>query len=773
MMILPVYNTIVLPDVQYHLLLNILSDEEINKLKSESKVTLLPIKASKQRDEINKEDFYEIGVKADIEFVEENDEGILLVANTKDKVKMLNINVTDTIIQGEFVKIQEIIDVSQEGEQELFDFIKKVAIEMASSVQGGEHAIRYSQKWKTVNEWISVIGQYIGMSVEEKYSLLETESYKQRGVLISESILKFKGTLELRADLTKRYNDTQGNAYKEAALHKQIDLLQRELDDLNPENKSDEVKFRDKIEQAGMPKESEKEVKRVLNRFKQESPNGHEYSSLYDYLDFVTSLQWKAPKSQKLDLSKARQILNKQHYGLDKVKERILQHLAVMSLKKKQTGSIVLLVGSPGTGKTSMGKSIAQSLNREYVRISLGGVRDEAEIRGHRRTYVGAMPGRIMEGIKRAGVMNPVMVLDEIDKLYSGHNGDPASALLEVLDPEQNNTFTDHYMNVPYDLSNVLFICTANTLDSIPKPLLDRMEVLNLSGYTPLEKFHIAKEHLLKRAMEDTGVSPDTLTVTDEAIEKVIANYTMEAGVRGLKKQLDKLCRQSAVKIIEENAEKIVIEASDLAAMLGKKASSHDKILQKKIPGVVTGLAWTPVGGEILFIETTAMNGTGQVNITGQLGDVMKESASISISLVKTLFNNEKFIYKDKDVHIHVPSGAVPKDGPSAGITLFTALVSLVTGIPVSTEIAMTGEISLRGQVLPIGGLPEKLMAAERAGIKKVLIPLENKEDLTDVPDEIKNKLEIVTVDTIEDVVHHAMNIKLPTKEKPLLQKIC
>lgn len=770
MKIIPVYNTIILPDVQYHLLLDILSEEEKSSLKEEETVLLLPLKEVKQRDEIEAEDFYDLGVLARIQEVKEIEEGIIFKIETIKKVKTENLIVTENYIEADYEILEEKSDITPEGEQELFEFIKKTATEIALYFPQGERVLEHMQRWSTLNEWISVLGQYTGLSVPEKYALLKTDSVKERGTMISDNLIKLKATLDLQADLKKRYQDTQGSAYKEAAIHKQIELLQQELDSMNPEEKSEEDRFEEKIEQAGMSEDVKKEVSRVLKRFKQESPSGHEYSSLYDYLDFVTGLSWKNDGVQKIDLSKARKVLNEQHYGLNKIKDRILQHLAVMSLKEEQTGSILLLVGAPGTGKTSMGKSIAEALGREYVRISLGGVRDEAEIRGHRRTYVGAMPGRIMDGIRRAGVMNPVMVLDEIDKLSSGYNGDPASALLEVLDPEQNNTFTDHYMNVPYDLSNVLFICTANTLETVPRPLLDRMEILELSGYTPIEKFHIAKEHLLPRAIKDAGIDSSRLFLTDKVIEKIISEYTMEAGVRGLKKQLDKLCRQAAVKMVEEDFGNVVVTEEELPVMLGKKASRHDRILHNHIPGIATGLAWTQAGGEILFIETTAMNGTGKINITGQLGDVMKESAAISASLVKSIFVNEKLDFHDKDLHIHVPSGAVPKDGPSAGITLTTALVSLVTGIPVNPELAMTGEISLRGQVLPIGGLPEKLMAAERAGVKKVLIPYENREDLDEVPEEIKNKLEIVPVDTIEDVLTEALNIHLPVKEKqPLL----
>lgn len=490
---------------------------------------------------------------------------------------------------------------------------------------------------------------------------------------------------------------------------------------------------------------------------KQEGKDSHEYGLLYDYLDFVTSLSWKNTENPKIDLSEAEKILDEDHYGLKKVKERIIQQIAVMILNKKQTGSILLFVGAPGTGKTSIGQSIARALHREYVRISLGGIRDEAEIRGHRRTYVGAMPGRIMEGMKRSGVMNPVMVLDEVDKLAKDYSGDPGSALLEVLDPEQNHTFTDHYMNVPYDLSNVLFVCTANTTDTIPEPLLNRMEVIQFPGYTAVEKASIARKHLLPREMKSMGIKAQNLKVTDEAILRIIEEYTAEAGVRGLKKQLSTLCRYAAVMLVKGEQKSITVSAKRLPEFLGRNRIHHDQVLEKSVPGVVTGLAWTQAGGEILFIETALTKGSGNVQITGQLGEVMQESAQIAITLAKRMFPKEAEKLKESDLHIHVPSGAVPKDGPSAGITLVTALSSLLTGRCVNTKLAMTGEISLRGGVMPIGGLPEKLMAAQRAGVQKVLIPWDNREDLEDVAEEVKQELEIIPVKSIEEVLDLAM----------------
>ena len=410
-------------------------------------------------------------------------------------------------------------------------------------------------------------------------------------------------------------------------------------------------------------------------------------------------------------------------------------------------------MGAPGTGKTSIGKSIAKALGRKYVRVSLGGVRDEADIRGHRRTYLGAMPGRIMDGIHKAGVSNPVMVLDEVDKLSSSYNGDPAAALLEVLDPEQNNSFTDHYMNVPYDLSDVLFICTANTTDSIPAPLLNRMEVIQYQGYTPREKFEIGKRHLMKKALKNVGLQPENVELSDEALESIISDYTREGGVRGLKKRLDTLCRIAAVHLVRGKGEKITVGKEDLQEYLDMNPLHHRAVEEKGRAGVVTGLAWTAVGGEILFIETLATKGEGKLTITGQLGNVMKESAQIAISLVKSMFPEKASFFKENDLHIHVPDGATPKDGPSAGVTLTVALSSLVTGQAVCPQIAMTGEVSLEGKVNPIGGLPEKLMAAERAGVKTVLIPKANVDDLRDVPEEVKDKLEIRPVENVDEAL--------------------
>ena len=773
MLVIPIYNTIILPDVQYNLEPDSLTDREKSTLKVEDTVILLPLKEEKTREELRAEDFYPIGLTGVIKGIRNADGDLIMAVRTELKVKVVNLVANREVLNAEYEIIYDEADIDEREQRAVFNMVLENLAQISSYFQWGSWAMRFSEKLDNVNEVISIVGPYTDLTVEEKYAMLETDSLMERYHLISEAMLKYKDLVELQVDINKKIQDKQGDNYRESMIRRQIDLLNDELAEYNQDELSDVKRLEGKIEEAGFPEEVKDEIDRVFNKFRQMGSDDHEYGSTLEYLEFVTALSWKSEEEQEIDIKKAKEILNKSHHGLKKPKERVIEQIAVMALKKQNAGSIILFTGAPGTGKTSMGKAIAEALGRKYIRISLGGIKDEAEIRGHRRTYVGAMPGRIMESIKRSGVNNPVIVLDEIDKLgYGSFNGDPESALLEVLDPEQNVTFTDHYMNVPYDLSKVLFICTANSIDEMSEPLLDRMEIIELSGYTAEEKFHIAKEHLMSKSLEETGLLKKNIGISDTVLKNIIANYTMEAGVRGLKKQIDKLMRQAAVKILEKEVEKVVIKKDDLPKLLGNKKALHDKVLKHNIPGVVTGLAWTQAGGEILFIETTAFAGTGQIVITGQLGDVMKESATIAVNLVKSLLFEKKIDFRDKDIHIHVPSGSVPKDGPSAGITMFTAIISLVLGIKVDSLLAMTGEISLRGQVLPIGGLPEKLMAAERAGIKKVLIPLSNKEDLTDVPESTKKSLEIVLVDTVTDVAKEALGLSFYPNNKGFFKDI-
>lgn len=773
MLVIPIYNTIILPDVQYNLEPDSLTDREKSTLKVEDTVILLPLKEEKTREELRAEDFYPIGLTGVIKGIRNTDGDLIMAVRTELKVKVVNLVANREVLNAEYEIIYDEADIDEREQRAVFNMVLENLAQISSYFQWGSWAMRFSEKLDNVNEVISIVGPYTDLTVEEKYAMLETDSLMERYHLISEAMLKYRDLVELQVDINKKIQDKQGDNYRESMIRRQIELLNDELSEYNQDELSDVKRLEGKIEEAGFPKDVKDEIDRVFNKFRQMGSDDHEYGSTLEYLEFVTALSWKSEEEQEIDIKRAKEILNKSHHGLKKPKERVTEQIAVMALKKQNAGSIILFTGAPGTGKTSMGKAIAEALGRKYIRISLGGIKDEAEIRGHRRTYVGAMPGRIMESIKRSGVNNPVIVLDEIDKLgYGSFNGDPESALLEVLDPEQNVTFTDHYMNVPYDLSKVLFICTANSIDEMSEPLLDRMEIIELSGYTAEEKFHIAKEHLMSKSLEETGLLRKNIGISDSVLKSIIANYTMEAGVRGLKKQIDKLMRQAAVKILEKEVEKVVIKKVDLPKLLGNKKALHDKVLKHNIPGVVTGLAWTQAGGEILFIETTAFAGTGQIVITGQLGDVMKESATIAVNLVKSLLFDKKIDFRDKDIHIHVPSGSVPKDGPSAGITMFTAIISLVLGIKVDSLLAMTGEISLRGQVLPIGGLPEKLMAAERAGIKKVLIPLSNKEDLIDVPESTKKSLEIVLVDTVTDVAKEALGLSFYPNNKGFFKDI-
>lgn len=750
MVIQPIYNILFLPDVTYHFKKEFFTENASEQLEVGSELLFAFLRNEDDAEELDADHICPVGISARVEAFGDDDSVQIC---TLERVDLSDVEVENGQILAEASIRAEVDDYTAEEEKAQFLRLRAALLKFVQGYQWGMWARSFILHRKNMYDLGSALSEYLNISPEEKYAIVETDSRRERCTLIEAAINEFMEVAKVSTEAKEAQKDDQEQLYREAAIKKQISYLQKELDELHPENISDTRKFEKKIEESGMNDEARKEAEKVLNRMKQEGKDSHEYGLLYDYLDFMTSLDWKAPQFTPIDLDRAEQILDEDHYGLKKVKERIIQQLAVMALNRKQYGSILLFVGAPGTGKTSIGQSIARALGREYVRISLGGIRDEAEIRGHRRTYIGAMPGRIMEGIKRSGVSNPVIVLDEVDKLAKDYGGDPASALLEVLDPEQNSTFTDHYMNVPYDLSNVLFVCTANSLDTIPEPLLNRMEVINFSGYTAVEKYQIARRHLLPKALDAMGIKKNALKVTDGAIRRIIDEYTMESGVRDLKKLINTLCRTAAVQLVKNEGTTLTVTKTNLEKYLGKKQLHHERKLSSPEPGVVTGLAWTRAGGEILFIESKLIPGKGKMIITGQLGDVMKESIQIALSLVKSLYPKESKVLDDHDLHIHVPAGAVPKDGPSAGITLTTALASLLTGKKVSPEYAMTGEVSLRGGVMPIGGLPEKLMAAQRAGITKVLIPADNEQDLDDVADEVKNKLEIIPVKKVTEVL--------------------
>jgi ATP-dependent Lon protease len=751
MTVIPVYNVLVLPHSNTYFQTATFRALAGDKTQQGDDIIFVILRKEQALNEITKDSFYPIGVAGTVQEISQ--EGYVVI-KTEDRVNLDEIIIhEDHSIEVSGSRLYDVMDLDPEESHVKLQKIKEDFKELASRFRWGSVMQTYIDQYTTIEEAAAILSPWLTISNEERYNVLKEDRQSVRFKMLEKIIYEYIEVTKVTTDAQSAQQEDYQKLYREQALKKQIDYLQKELDEMHPEQVSDVRKFELKIQESGMNEDAKKEATKVLNRLKNDGQNSAESGMLYDYLDFVTNLSWKKEPAKTIDLDAAQKILDEDHYGLKKVKERIIQQIAVMNLKKSQSGSILLFVGAPGTGKTSIGKSIAKALGREYVRVSLGGVRDEADIRGHRRTYIGAMPGRIMDGISKAGVSNPVMVLDEVDKLSSSYNGDPASALLEVLDPEQNNTFTDHYMNVPYDLSDVLFICTANTLDTIPAPLLNRMEVIQFQGYTSTEKFQIAKRHLIPKSLKGVGLTPEQVEISDDALDAIISDYTREAGVRGLKKRLDTLARIAAVRSVRGEGETVQVTKDELREYLDMSPLPHQQVKDSSKPGVVTGLAWTQVGGEILYIETLFTKGSGKLIITGQLGDVMKESVQIAVSLVKSMYPEQAEMFEKNDLHIHVPDGATPKDGPSAGITMATAIASFVSGNAVDPHIAMTGEVSLEGTVNPIGGLPEKLMAAQRAGVTRVFIPKDNVNDLRDVAEEVKSKLEIIPVTTVEEVL--------------------
>ncbi|GAB4373732.1 MAG: endopeptidase La [Acidobacteriota bacterium] len=618
-----------------------------------------------------------------------------------------------------------------------------------------------------------LVASVLPIPVAEKMELLPVGSLRRRLELVTERVVREIQVTELGSQIQSRVMDEVGKTQRQFYLREQMKAIQRELGEGDDRTREIE-ELRQKIEAAGMPDEAREVAERELDRLSAMSPASAEYTVARTYLDWLVNLPWSKVTEDKIDLHETRRILDEDHYDLEKVKDRILEYLAVRKRKPDLKGPIICFVGPPGTGKTSLGRSIARSMGRKFVRVSLGGIRDEAEIRGHRRTYVGALPGRIIQGLKRAGTKNPVFVLDEIDKLGADFRGDPASALLEVLDPEQNFQFSDHYLEVPFDLSQVFFICTANVMDTIPPALRDRMEVISLPGYTEEEKLEIARQHLIPRQIRENGLEDAEIEFTEEALKKVIADYTREAGLRNLEREIASLCRKIARRLVEqgesgEQAGAIRVTPELVEELLGPPRFWREVIERANQPGVAIGLAYTQAGGDILFIEATRMPGRGKLLITGRLGDVMKESAQAAMSWIRSnagRFGLEPDDFDKWDVHVHVPAGAIPKDGPSAGVTIAMALLSLLTGTPLRPMLAMTGEITLRGKILPVGGIKEKCLAAKRAGVRTVILPTHNEKDLVDIQPELRENLEFRFVDDLDEAIELAFG-KLPRRERP------
>jgi ATP-dependent Lon protease len=632
---------------------------------------------------------------------------------------------------------------------EALELLPSVPAELASALQSMESPEALGD----------LIASFLDVKLADKQALLETTDLRTRLERVATFLAQRIEVLKLSRQIENQTREAIDERQKEAVLREQLKQIQRELGE-GEDGAAELSGLKEAIDKAGLPAETLEQVKKELRRLERMPEQGAEYSMLRTYLDLVAALPWSTLDAERIDIEKAREVLEADHYGLDKIKKRILEYLAVRKLNPHGRSPILCFVGPPGVGKTSLGQSIARATGLKFQRVSLGGTHDEAEIRGHRRTYVGALPGIVIQALRKAGTRNPVLMLDEIDKLGRSFQGDPSAALLEVLDPEQNSTFRDNYLGVPFDLSKVLFIATANQLDTIPGPLRDRMEIIELTGYTEEEKVEIGKRYLIKRQLEANGLRPEQLTLTDEALRRTVRDYTREAGCRGLERELGALMRNAAVKIASGAVASVRIDGADVEQILGSPRYENEVAMRVSVPGVATGLAWTPVGGDILFIEATQTPGSGRLILTGQLGDVMKESAQAALSLVKAnavALGVDPGTFEKSDIHIHVPAGAIPKDGPSAGVAMYTALVSLLTHRTVRSDVAMTGEISLRGLVLPIGGIKEKTVAAARAGIRAVLLPKRNRKDLEDVPASVRQRIEFHFVERVDELIRIAL----------------
>ena len=704
------------------------------------------------------EDLFKIGIIAEVKQVIKLQNNIVrILVEGKERAELSAFLENPDYLLAEIIRFDEEVDdgLPEEAKEAMLRSIQETFGKyVVVNPKMGKELQRQLSEITDLEKLMNQLANSLPVHFEEKQKILDAVSMTERYEVLMALLLKEIEIIAIKNDFQAKVKAHVDKNQKEYLLREQMKVIREELGEDNTESDADH--FMDALGKIKADKEVKEKIKKEIDRFKNISSSSSESAVARGYIETLLELPWNKTSRDNKDLKNAEQILNADHYGLEKVKERMLEFLAVRNLTSKGESPIICLVGPPGTGKTSIARSVAKALDKKYVRISLGGVRDEAEIRGHRRTYVGAMPGRIVNGLRSAGVKNPLMLLDEIDKMSSDYKGDTASALLEVLDAEQNKKFRDHYVDIPIDLSEVLFIATANSVQDIPRPLLDRMELIEVTSYTENEKLHIAKEHLLAKQMERNGIRPEQLAITDKAMAKIISGYTREAGVRNLERKLGEICRKAARPLYEGEKEKIKVTEQNLEKFLGKEKYSFDKKNDTDEVGIVRGLAWTSVGGDTLEIEVNIMPGKGEFQLTGQLGDVMKESAQAGISYIRSVseeYHIPKKFFQENDIHIHIPEGAVPKDGPSAGITMATAMLSAITKTPVRADVAMTGEITLRGRVLPIGGLKEKTLAAKNAGIKTICVPKKNEKDIDEISPEIKKGLKIVFVEQMKDVL--------------------
>lgn len=759
--LLPLRGVLVYPTMVLHL--DVGRDKSIQALEQaamDENIIFLAMQKEMNIDDPKEDDIYSVGTVAKVKQMLKLPNGTLRVlVEGLHRAEVVEFIEEENVVQVSIKTITEEVEADLEEKalmrtllehfEQYIKVSKKVSNETFATVADVEEPGRLAD----------LIASHLPIKTKQKQEILEIISVKERLHTLISIIQDEQELLSLEKKIGQKVKRSMERTQKEYFLREQMKAIQTELGD--KEGKGGEVEeLREKMEQSGMPEETMKAALKELDRYEKLPASSAESGVIRNYMDWLLALPWTEATEDMIDLAHSEEILNKDHYGLEKVKERVLEYLAVQKLTNSLKGPILCLVGPPGVGKTSLARSIATSLNRNFVRVSLGGVRDESEIRGHRRTYVGAMPGRIIQGMKKAKSVNPVFLLDEIDKMSNDFRGDPSAALLEVLDPEQNHNFSDHYIEEPYDLSKVMFVATANTLSSIPGPLLDRMEIISIAGYTELEKVHIAREHLLPKQLKEHGLRKGNLQVRDEALLEMIRYYTREAGVRTLERQIAKVCRKAAKIIVTAERKRIVVTEKNVVDLLGKHIFRYGQAEKTDQVGMATGLAYTAAGGDTLAIEVSVAPGKGKLILTGKLGDVMKESAQAAFSYIRSRAEELQIdpdFHEKNDIHIHVPEGAVPKDGPSAGITMATALISALTGIPVSKEVGMTGEITLRGRVLPIGGLKEKTLSAHRAGLTKIILPAENEKDLDDIPESVKENLTFVLASHLDEVLEHAL----------------